>query len=217
MLRHRSELDTLEQSRVALDNATENEKIATLLSEVGIGGKQIKTGKTYLQEATDAYNSNIKETKEALIAHDKFEEALTTLSTIYRSHRKKCKVLFRENYELMLKLDLANAMPKAYLNLMQSIELFYNELNTNEPAKKDLLGLKVTEDEISKANTLVSEVRTLRKSYLDEKGESQSATKIKDEALKKLDKWMRDFFAVAKIALEDDPQLLESLGKQVKS
>ena len=52
---------------------------------------------------------------------------------------------------------------------------------------------------------------------MKEKGESQDATKLKDTAFGELDDWMRDFYAVAKIALEDNPQLLESLGKFVRS
>jgi hypothetical protein len=53
--------------------------------------------------------------------------------------------------------------------------------------------------------------------YLREKGESQDSTKAKDAAFAKLDDWMSEFYAVAKIALEDNPQLLESLGKFVRS
>ncbi|NLT49572.1 MAG: hypothetical protein GXX85_01480, partial [Ignavibacteria bacterium] len=48
-------------------------------------------------------------------------------------------------------------------------------------------------------------------------GESEDATKEKDAAFAKMDKWMSDFYAVARIALEDKPQLLEALGKIVKS
>ncbi|WP_439182311.1 hypothetical protein [Carboxylicivirga taeanensis] len=56
-----------------------------------------------------------------------------------------------------------------------------------------------------------------RTTYLLEVGESEAATKAKDEALGKLDRWMSEFYAVARIALEDQPQLLEALGKAVKS
>lgn len=52
---------------------------------------------------------------------------------------------------------------------------------------------------------------------LREKGESQDATKLKDTAFIELDDWMSEFYVVAKIALEDNPQLLESLGKFVRS
>lgn len=67
------------------------------------------------------------------------------------------------------------------------------------------------------ANTLISELETARAVYLKEKGESQDATKIKDAAFAKTDDWMSEFYAVAKIGLEDNPQLLEALGKTVRS
>ena len=53
--------------------------------------------------------------------------------------------------------------------------------------------------------------------YLREKGESQDATKLKDAPFIELEDWMREFYTVAKIALKDNPQLLESLGKFVRS
>ncbi|KGN82840.1 hypothetical protein HW49_00680, partial [Porphyromonadaceae bacterium COT-184 OH4590] len=64
--------------------------------------------------------------------------------------------------------------------------------------------------------TLLEEVKKKYSDYLKEKGESQQATKDKDEALAKLEKWVREFYAITKIALEDKPQLLESVGKLVR-
>lgn len=52
--------------------------------------------------------------------------------------------------------------------------------------------------------------------YVMEKGESQDATKKKDEAFRVLTDWVRTCYAVAKIALREDKQLLESLAKLVK-
>ena len=36
---------------------------------------------------------------------------------------------------------------------------------------------------------------------------------VKDVTLTKMDGWMSEFYAVAKIGLEDNPQLSEALGK----
>jgi len=52
---------------------------------------------------------------------------------------------------------------------------------------------------------------------LRELGESQDATQTKDKALAAISIWMRDFYDVAKIALDDSPQLLEVLGLSVKN
>lgn len=43
------------------------------------------------------------------------------------------------------------------------------------------------------------------------KGEAKSATEKRDQCLAKLCGWLSDFRAVAKIALAEDPQRLESL------
>ncbi len=40
---------------------------------------------------------------------------------------------------------------------------------------------------------------------------------IKDDAMAKLDDWMDDFYAVAKIALDEKPQYLGALGIRVRS
>ena len=76
---------------------------------------------------------------------------------------------------------------------------------------------KITLDDLTAADTLIGDLEAARAEYLREKGESQDATKEKDAAFAKMDDWMSEFYAVAKIALEDKPQLLESLGKFVRS
>jgi len=47
---------------------------------------------------------------------------------------------------------------------------------------------------------------------LKEKGEAQTATKVRDEAVDQLDAWMSDFTGIARITLEENPQYLEMLG-----
>jgi hypothetical protein len=48
---------------------------------------------------------------------------------------------------------------------------------------------------------------------MKELGESQLSRQQKDEALATIEIWMREFYAVAKIALDDKVKLLKALGK----
>lgn len=68
-----------------------------------------------------------------------------------------------------------------------------------------------------KSDVLLRKLEKSRAEYLREKEGSQDSTKIKDAALAKMDDWMSEFYAVAKIALEDNPKLLEVLGIFVRS
>lgn len=51
---------------------------------------------------------------------------------------------------------------------------------------------------------------------MPERAESQNATGQKHAALRATDEWMRDFFAIAKIATRKQPRLREAFGKVVK-
>lgn len=61
------------------------------------------------------------------------------------------------------------------------------------------------------------DVETDRANSLREVGESKNATKARDAAMAAMQDWMTEFYAVARIALEEQPQLLEALGRPVKS
>ncbi len=217
MKRNLTELELLEQSRVALENARANTQIYALLDEVAFGSSKLDEGKALLDAAKEAYNANIKEDQETAVSKTLLDKKLKELETLYRNHRRKAKVLFTNDSTILLKLDVHHAIPVSYLALMQTIKLFYAEALSNTQVSEALQNLKVSSEELTEANTLVTEVELLRLNYLNERGESQGATKSKDEALKNLEKWMRNFYAIAGIVLEDNPQLMESLNKTVKS
>lgn len=100
---------------------------------------------------------------------------------------------------------------------MEETRAFYQLLDTNETLRNQLKQLKITEQDIKNQLQLLGEVEKSYADYQKEKGESQQATKDKNQAFATLEKWVRDFYSVAKIALEDKPQLLESVGKFVRS
>jgi hypothetical protein len=64
---------------------------------------------------------------------------------------------------------------------------------------------------------MIREVESLWAIYQKEIGDAQNFTKIKDSAIAKMNTWMYEFYTVARLALKDQPQLLEALGKVVKN
>ena len=81
----------------------------------------------------------------------------------------------------------------------------------NPELQSKVARLKLTQEGITKALELIEQVNLLRSEFLKELGESQLSRKTKDEALAAIELWMREFYAVAKIALDDKVKLLKAL------
>ncbi len=211
-----SEAEVLERYRIALENATNQSSIYTILSEFGYDKSVLSEGKKVFEETRIAYDSNRKETNEASLVYRNFSAESETLFNTFFLHRKKARVIFRKEPETLICLGINGRMRQTYVKLMEAVRRFYSAIAESEDIQKRLLRLKVTAEEVQQALEKISIVEQLRADYLKEKGESQDATQQKDQAFSKMEDWMSEFYAVAKIAMEDNPQLLESLGKVVR-
>ncbi len=77
--------------------------------------------------------------------------------------------------------------------------------------KSKVAKLKLTHEGITKALELLVTVNALRSVFMKELGESQLSRKTKDDALAAIERWMHEFYAVAKIALDDKVKLMKAL------
>ncbi len=211
----KSQVSVLEQYRVALQNAKEQPAIASEMAELSYDEIKISQGEQLLNETRTAFDFNTKEDQESIEASAAFKKEKEALKTLYKKHRKKAKAMLRKTPETLSKIGIDGQIPDAYTNRIEAIRKFYRDIDATILEK--LAPVKITADDISQGDAQIKKVETARAAYLREVGESQDATKQKDAAFAKMDDWMRDFYAVANIALEDQPQLIEALGRKRKS
>ena len=211
----RSEAAILEQYRVALENVKNQPAIATEMAELSYDIPKITEGEQLLATTRGAYDTKQQEDNETIEASATFKKEKEALSEMYKKHRKKAKAILRKQPEALKKLGLTNTTPKAYTNWIETIRTFYS--TTDQAIMEQLATLKITAEDMTTGLAQIQKVEQARAEYLKEVGESEDATKQKDAAFAKLDDWMRDFYAVANIALEDQPQLMEALGRKRKS
>lgn len=211
----KTEAHTLEQYRVALNNVQQQPIIASAMAELGYENPKIIEGTQLLEQTRAAFDFNKQEDDETNEASAKFKAEKAKLDELYRLHRKKAKVTFRKQPETLKRLELLGKAPTAYTNWIESIKKLYNNITDQEI--QQLATIKLTQNEVDEGKNLINAVEAARSEYLREVGESQDATKQKDAAFAKMEDWMRDFYAVAAIALDDKPQMMEALGKLRKS
>lgn len=212
-----SEAAILENYRVALENVKTQKQIADAMLEIGYDEKVISEGRTLLQETFKNYQNNKTEDAERSESYNHFISLWDELDNIYTVHRKKAKVIFRNEPAVLEQLGINGKAYPTFVSWIQIVKNFYNVLSKEVELQNRLLRLKLTVQDIQNSNTKLNKLEKARADYVKEKGESQNATQLKDEAFRNIDLWMRDFYAVARIALEDNPQLLEALSKTVKN
>lgn len=215
--RSSSEATTLEQYRVALENATAQPEIASTLSELGFDEATIDEGKRLLAETRSAHNFIDVENDETREAFARYTDTKSRLEEAYSMHRKKAKVIFRKDPVVKAQLGLIGSIPQAYVKWMDKLDVFYSKALSDDSIINQLQALKLSKEDMEMALELMEQLRSERVNYLRERSEDQAATAAKDAAFSKIDDWMGEFFAVARIGLEDNPQLLEALGKTIRN
>ena len=210
-------LDVLEQYTFALKNVERQPEIKEALADLGYDEAVIAEGREVLARTKEAYNFKEKESDETSEAYQNFLDKKEELEIIYTLHRKKAKVVFRKDPLTLDKLGLNTGLSRTYSRWIANVSQFYLKLNADTVLQEKLQRLRITAEDLSASQTLVAEVEDAKAIHQQEKGESQNATKEKNRAFDSLDDWMSEFYAVARIGLEENPQLLESIGKFVRS
>ncbi|WP_196889308.1 hypothetical protein [Aureivirga sp. CE67] len=210
-------VELLELYAMALRNVETQNEIKEIMADLGYDEVVIQEGKDILSRTKEAYDFMNTEEDETSEAYEVFSRKKEQLNTVYTLHRKKAKVIFRNEPLILEKLGLSHAIGRSYSKWITQVKEFYNKVAQDTELQTRLERLKITAEDITNTAALLTDVETAKFDYHQEKGESQSATKAKDEAFDTLNDWMSEFYAVARIGLEENPQLLESIGKFVRS
>lgn len=199
------------------ENISKNEVLKTELAEYGYDATELAKGKALYDTAATKIDANKTETAQEKLAYDKFAQKFEQFKKAYTINRKKAKIIFKDDERVLSVLAVKGIASIRISEILNNADTLYKQLKGNTDLRKPLEKLKINEAYLDTQIAFLEEVKNLYQAYIKEKGESQQATKDKDQALANLEKWLREFYAIAKIALEDKPQLLESVSKFVKS
>lgn len=207
----------LQNYGVLFENIKKDTLLANELAEYGYDAESIAIGETLYTNLLTAYSSNIKETAEETSSYAVFNKLYTGLVATYKTDRKKAKIIYKDQADVLKNLKVDGALPFRNASIMDLMNTFYTSLQNNETLITPLTRLKVTNDHIAQQLAHLTQTQQAYATYVQEKGESQQATIDKNKAFDAVTKWITEFYAIAKIALEDKPQLLESVAKLVRN
>ncbi|MDO5106625.1 hypothetical protein [Capnocytophaga sp.] len=216
MGKYYSNQQILQDYGILFENIKTQTELASELAEYGYDDTEIAKGKALYDKALEEYQKNIKESQEETSSYAVFSQKMEKLTEVYATDRKKVRIIYKDQDDVLKNLRLKGKSSRVLANILDDIRILYVTLKEKSELLTPVKRLKIDETHLESQLEKLQEAEKAYSIYIKEKGESQQATKNKNKALSDLEKWVREFYAIAKIALEDKPQLLESLGKSVR-
>ncbi|MGK7930985.1 MAG: hypothetical protein AB4041_06080 [Microcystaceae cyanobacterium] len=205
------------RASVAINNALTTDKIQAYLKEYGYTPEKIKQGKTLYETALKAQQKQRQEYGEQMGATESFNQLWTQAKESYMRCLKIARIAFKKDVAITTSLGLNGTRKQSFSGWLSQANQFFENALTNPQVLAGLAEYNITKAKLQAAQADTKAVETASLIQEKEKGDAQNATKIRDKALDELNDWLSDFIAIARIALESEPQLLESLGITVSS
>jgi hypothetical protein len=214
----RQNIDTLLNSaNIAITNSLSHPQIQTYLSEFGYTPERIQQGKLLYESALAAHQQQRANYGDQRTATTTLTQARNTAKRSYMRYVKVARIAFKDHAGVATRLELASPRKKTFSGWLAQANQFYTNL-LNAPELLTRLGeYGITAEKLQAGQAEVQAVVIANLSQKTEKGDAQTATQTKGKAIAALQSWMSDFTAIARLALENDRQLLQILGIIVKS
>ena len=204
--------ERMTSANVAISNALSDAQIGALLGEYGYQTAKLSEGKTLLETADLSVKKQVAAHGDQKDSTARFLSAEKTARTAYQNLAQVARAAFARDKAKLAVLGLNAAMPKALpLFLTMATALFDNASHTAEIAEV-LKSYGYSAEKLSKERGKIVELSAANQAQESAKGAAQQATFEQNRAMEALDYWMGGFVKVAKVALRDQPQLLEKLG-----
>jgi hypothetical protein len=196
----------------AITNGRDAAAISSVVTDYGYDTTKMDEGMA-LYDKTDTLHVKQKlEYGEQYAATDEFQIARAALNKTYMRQLKLARIALKGNKATEEALQLSGERKQAFPGWLQQAKAFYTNVLLSPAALTALAKFNTPQADLTAASLELVEVEKKYNKQLIEKGEAQAATVARDEALDELQDWVSEFVAIARVALEEDPQLLEMLG-----
>lgn len=203
--------ELLSKSATAFENGKSNEQILAKMTPFGYHSQKMDEGLELREETQQKVIIQKKEYGEQYAATDACDTKKDEIHETYIDHVELTRIAIRKDREAYTALDLGERKRITSGYIQQGVT-FYTNLLANNAWVEELSQFSITKEILEAGKSSFLELQELYASQNKETGEAQKATEVRDESVAQLDEWYNRYIKVARIALKNDPQLLEILG-----
>ena len=120
-----SETQLIQNYGVLFKNAKFESVLAGELAQYGYDAATIEQGEALYNTLLEKYNTNKTESAQETTAYAAFDSALESTQAIYSTDRKKAKIVFKDQPDVLKNLQLKSIAPVRNAALIDTMRLFY--------------------------------------------------------------------------------------------
>ncbi len=201
--------DKLKRIQIAIDYALRLPSVQKELNKVGFSKADILQGKTSLEQVRLLEVTQQKEYGDRYQATDELKQARQQARGLYMKHLEVARFALKDQRGYWKTLELTGKRKNDLFGWSSQAHTFYS----NVQQVKHILELyNLPEAELQQGESMIESVSEAYNVRQKEDSEALSATQQRDEAMEKLDAWMRRFSQTARLAFVNDPTTLKALG-----
>lgn len=194
-----------------IGNSLSDSRIMEATGRFGYDEKRIKEGeKVYrkVQNVSDAQNSAMER---KVKAHEERRKLQVSVRKKYMKMLQISRIAFDKDVIIRKALQLDGPREVTLDAWLNQVALFGNRLLNEEIWAGMIQTFGISKKELQGLMSEVDKLRTVALACENSKADSKKQTLLKKECLKDLQEWVSDYLKIARIALEDKPELLSKL------
>jgi hypothetical protein len=195
-----------------ISGALNSLEILKKLAAFGYTTEHINEGKAMLGNVMRLMTNQVKEYGKQYAATDAQEKFLNSTYSAYMITVKMSRIAFKKHPDILSALGVTGKRSRSLSGWLRRRRILYTNLFEIPDALEIITQFGYTAEGLQKELQDVEEVENLHIKQLSGKSAAQQSTQKRDEAFDELCDWYSDFRGIARIALYDNPQLLEALG-----
>ncbi|MEQ9440027.1 MAG: hypothetical protein RIG62_13310 [Cyclobacteriaceae bacterium] len=201
--------EKLQGYRLSLSNALGYVPLKKPLATFSYDRPKLLKGQSLLEKVLELQSTKDDTYGAQKDATDAINQEWATLKTLFNEHRQLARLAFKDQRGVLTQLKLDTRLKTAFSGWITQATAFYGKIGQHS---EGMARYGVNTEVLHGAQSRLEALLGLYSQQSQRKAEAQHITEQRNKALKDLDHWMRDFYRIAKVALQDEPQLLEMLG-----
>lgn len=199
----------LAMAEIAIENALQNADTLKKLSAYNYDRKRLLEGRSLKAEVQMLESVKQDKYGQQFTSTDSIKAQRQEIMLRYRQHSKRARLAFEDQRGILEQLQLLGSRKTDTNGLMMQVYTFYSKiaLFAGEMSQYNL-----STEELAQTKAMVEAFFAARQQQIQSKGQAQNATQKRNAKRKELKAWMTQFRKIARIALADEPQMLETLG-----